>query len=93
MSEPIVRDDLPIPSPDRGGRGGARKWGVVVELEPGQSATWEHMDKDEMERFRNVLSSTCHRYAKKLDREYTVRTTPPQIPGVDPWQVGVWRIR
>lgn len=86
---PEVRSDLDIPAPRRGGPRGPTKWGLLKTMPVGHSATWRFTTREEMERFRNTLSSTCHRYSKQLDRQFTVRTLPPDEDGFI--GVGVWR--
>lgn len=86
---PEIRDDLGIPAEKRGGPRGPSKWGLLKELEVGQSAVWRFDTREEMERFRNTLSSTCHRYGSNLGRVFTVRTMKPDESGL--MRVGVWR--
>lgn len=88
-AEAEIREDLDVPSPRRGRNSGATRWGIIEELEVGQSAIWTLPDEEELKRFRNILSSTAHRYGKKLDRNFTIRTLEPAPDGP---RIGIWRL-
>jgi hypothetical protein len=93
MTEPIsaeVRDDLELPQSRRGRPHGATKWAVIPELEVEQSCVWTIPTAEELKKFRNVLSSTVHRYSRKLGREFTVRTLRQDDDGN--FRIGVWRL-
>ena len=87
---PEIRSDLELPPETRGGPRGPSKWGMLEDLKIGQSAIFRFDTKEERDRFRNTLSSTAHRYGKKLDRKFTVRTMEEDDDGL--LRIGVWRL-
>lgn len=100
--EPRLQQGKQIPEA-RTGITRRKRWGFLADLKVGGSAEFDFETYEAMVDFRNSLGSTAHRYGKRLDREFTVRTMRGTEMILDEnenetgeerelFVVGVWRV-
>ena len=86
---PVILTDAPLPTKRKGGRPHMVQWAFLYELDPGQSAHFKFDSIEAMKKFRSHASSAVSRYAKGIDKKFSVRSVPQDEEGM--FGIGIWR--